>query len=576
MLGKIKKEILKLFPVEWGVRTEDLVAPPDQEMGDLSFPCFELAKKFKKNPAEAVKELESRIMNSGPRIIEKAKAVGPYLNFTLKTDVVAEAVFSEIKKRKNKIGEIDVGKKQRILIEYPSNNTHKEVHVGHLRNVCLGNALVGILTAAGTKVIPVNYINDFGAHVAKCLWGLEKFHSQEKPPENKQRWLGQIYAAASRYLKNHPEAEDEVEDYLGKLEKRDKKVWKLFMTTRKWSLDGFGAIFKELDVRHKVTFYEKDVKETGQRMVDELLEKNIAQVGEGGAIIVDLKNFGLDIGLLRKSNGSGLYLTSDLGLARIKAEKFPDVEESINLTGAEQNFYFRQLFKILELAGFKYKMIHVSYELVNLPEGKMSSRLGNVVLYEEIRDEALALAERETKKRHPEWTSSKVKRTARHLSLGALKFSMLKVGPRQVITFNPKEALSFDGFTGPYLQYSLARMNSLLKKCQMPSVRCPVNPKNQNSELKKIFDNKFEKRLLFKLAKFDEAIKISAERKDPSQLARYLYETSQFFSNFYENCPVERAENVELKRTRLELVRAAKIFMEKGLQILGIPIIKEM
>lgn len=562
--GHMKKEIEKILKQAGVVGVIQLTVPPNPAMGDLSFACFDLAKKIGKNPAEMAKELVGKIKKSD--LLEKVQAMGPYVNFFFHAGAVAKLVLDRIKKEKNKFGASLVKKGEKILIEYPSNNTHKEVHVGHLRNICIGNALVKLYEVAGAKVIPINYINDFGVHVAKCLWGLNNLLKGKKPLVNKQKWLGQVYAEASKFLADHPEKKEEIKEYLRQLESKDKKIWKLFLTTRQWSLDGFVKIFKELGVKHKTTFFEKDVKDIGQKMVDELLKKKIAQIGEGGAIIMDLKKYDLDIGLLRKSDGSGLYLTSDLGLAKVKAKKFPKVTQSVNLTGTEQNFYFKQLFKILELSGFKYQMTHVSYELVSLPEGKMSSRLGNVILYEDLRDEAIALAEMETKKRHPDWRAAKIHSTAVALALGALKFSMVKVGHKQAITFNIKEALSFDGFTGPYLQYSVARMNSILKKFGAKS----------NSVDLAILQSAAEKQLILKLAGCAESASESAMKNDPSQLAKYLYELAKLFSDFYEKCQVLKAENMELRRARLELVKATKLIMENGLRILGVPVIEEM
>mgnify|MGYP001568262535 CR=1 FL=1 len=595
MSPDIKSEIEKILRQAVVGGVIQLTAPPNPDMGDWSFACFDLAKKNGKNPVETAKELANLICHperapqgrvegslrnkvfkdSSPvarndkmagGLIEQVQAAGPYVNFFFNAGAAAELVLGQIKKQKNKFGASSAKKSEKILIEYPSNNTHKEVHVGHLRNICIGNALVKLYEMAGAKVVPINYINDFGAHVAKCLWGLNNLPAGKKPPVDKQKWLGQVYAEASKFLAEHPEKKEEIKEYLRQLESKDKKIWKLFLTTRQWSLDGFAKIFKELGVKHQTTFFEKDVKDIGQKMVDELLRRKIAQIGEGGAIIVDLKKFGLDIGLLRKSDGAGLYLTSDLGLAKVKAKKFPKVTQSVNLTGTEQNFYFKQLFKIMELSGFKYQMTHVSYELVSLPEGKMSSRLGNVILYEDLRDEAVALAESETKKRHADWGAAKIRSTAFALALGALKFSMIKVGPKQTISFSIKEALSFDGFTGPYLQYSVARMNSILEK---------TGAKSGGKNLT-ILQSGAEKQLVLKLANFAEAAAESAMKNDPSQLSKYLYELARLFSDFYERCPVLKAENKELRNARLELVKAVKSVMESGLRILGIPVVKEM
>lgn len=608
MSNKIKSEIEKILKQAGVTGKIKLSAPPNPEMGDLSFACFDLAKKTGKSPAEIAKDLETSFRHHDVitprcrveakksdkinRLLEKATTIGPYLNFFLNASVLAEEILPTVLKKKNKYGESPPRPKEKILIEYPSNNTHKEVHVGHLRIACVGNALVKLFEATGAKVLPVNYINDFGVHVAKCLWGLRKFHSKEKPPQNKQRWLGKIYTEASRYLEEHLENKEEVKEILRLLERHDKKIWKIFCQTRGWSLKGFDAIFKELGVKHKVAFFEKDVKDLGQKMIDELLKRKIAEVGEGGAIIVDLKKYGLDVALVRKSNGSGLYLTSDLGLAKVKAKKFPNVTASINLTGAEQSFYFKQLFKILELSGFKYQMSHVACELVDLPEGKMSSRAGRVILYEVLRDEAIKNATEETQKRHLDWPRKKIAATAKALALGALKFSMVKVGPGQGITFNIKEAVSFDGFTGPYLQYSVARIESIFKKAnQSKPNKCETGKchagksKSDQFMAGQLWAGKIdfsllnapeEKNLILTISRLEEIIASAALNKDPSVLAKYLYDLAQIFSNFYENCPVLQAENVGLKAARLALAKAVKIVLEKGLGILGVPILKEM
>lgn len=591
---EIKKQVIKSLPVEWDIKPHDLVVPPDSKMGDLSLACFGLAKKLDKSPVEvalevvefchpersAKREVEGSIgkvqKDSSVAsllqndvvggLLEKVEVAGPYVNFFLNPGVVANLVLVDIQKKKNKYGQSNIKKGENILIEYPSNNTHKEVHVGHLRIMCLGNALANIYETLGAKVIRANYINDFGAHVAKCLWGLMELHRGEKPPADKQKWLGQIYAEASTYLKDHPEHVEESKAMLKMLEAKDKYIWKTFLQTRQWSLDGFKKIFAELGVKHKIVFYEKNVKDLGQKEVGELLKKNIAEVGEGGAIIIDLKKYGLDIGLLRKSDGAGLYLTSDLGLAKVKAQKLPQVTSSINLTGAEQKFYFQQLFKILEIGGFKYKMSHVACEMVTLPGGeKMASRSGNVILYEMVRDEALQIAEAETQKRHPEWSKTKLQKTAEALAFGALKFSMIKVGSGQKIAFDIKEAVSFEGFTAPYLQYSLARMNSILEKVK-------TKLKVDSSLLVSVF----EKKLILKLASMTEALQEAGEKQDPSQLAKYLFELCQDFSDFYENCPVMRAETPQLLAGRLGLIKTTKQVLENGLNILGVPIIKEM
>lgn len=563
MLIEIKKQIIAALPRELGVRVEDLITPPDKKMGDLTLACFGLAKKMGKNPVEAAKEISSKIIAT--ELVQKVEVAGPYINFFLDGGVLASLVLSEIKNKKNKFGLSNFGKEKRLMVEYSQPNTHKEFHVGHVRNATLGSALVNIYKAIGYKVIAANYIGDIGAHVAKCLWGLEKFHQGEKPPQNKGKWLGQIYTEASKYVEADPLLKNEVALMQQKLESGDKHALSVWKKTRQWSLESFDGIYKKLDIKFDYVFYESEVEKEGKKIVAELLTKGIAEKGEGGAIIVDLKKFGLDIFLILKSDGTSLYSTKDLALAKRKFEKYR-IENSIYVVDTRQSFYFKQLFKVLELWGFHKPLTHVAYEFVKLPEGAMSSRLGRVVLFEDIFDEIIASAKEETKKRHIEWTEKKINEVAREIALGALKFSMIKVGPDQIITFDVKEAVSFEGFTAPYLQYSLVRMNSILKKSSKSNSKFDYS----------LLTTDWEKKLIFKMAGLNEVIQLSGERNDPSQLAKYLYELCQDFSIFYENCPILRADTISLSVTRLALVRAAKQVLENGLNILGIPLIKEM
>lgn len=542
-----------------------LTIPPNPEMGDFAFACFGVAKVWQMNPVEAAKALESRITNYELGTVLKVQTMGPYVNFYLNPGKVAELVLKEIVKKGKKYGASTLGKNQKILIEYPSNNTHKEFHVGHFRNVCIGNTLVNLYEQNGYKAYPVNYLNDFGSHVAKCLWGLQKFHGTEKPPANKQKWLGDIYAEASQKLKANPDFVPEVAEMQKRLEAKDKKLWPLFIKTRQWSIDQFEKIFKDLGVKHKAVFFEKDLKAKGQKMVDRLLKEGIAKVGEGGAIIIDLTESKLDIALLRKSNGAGLYLTSDLPLAVAKFKKY-NVTESIVITGSEQNFYFKQLYKILELMGFNKKLTHISYGLVNLKEGKMSSRLGNVILYEDLYDAVFADLKIESVQRHPEWSEKKINANVHTLALAALKFDMQKHEAAKNIVFDTKEAASFEGFTGPYVLYSIARINSLLKQA--------------NSKLNKVqysvLDKPEEKQVILLMAKYEDVVKTALQEYNPSVITRYCFDLAQAFNNFYNKQSILKAETKELIVVRLVLSASVKTVLENALGLLTIDIVTEM
>ncbi len=574
-MREIKKKIVE-FLVAAGVEGEVTFKEPDKKIldvygYDIAIPCFKL--KLKTALADGnvlVAENMVRLLGNnkmGLPFIEKVHSVGPYVNITLNSGELAKTIISEIQKQKEKYGNNKSGKGKRVLIEYPSNNTHKEFHIGHLRNVCIGNTLVQLYQKSGYKVYPVNYLNDFGNHVAKCLWGLLKFHKNEKPPANKQKWLGDIYAEASGQVKDNPDFGKEVAEIQKKMEEHDPDLWPLFMETREWSIEKFAEIFKQLGVKHAAIFYEKDLKEKGQKMTDDLLLRGVAEVGEGGAIIIDLNKFDLDVAMLRKSNGAGLYLTSDLPLAVAKFKKF-NVDESIVVTATEQNHYFKQLYKILEIIGFKNKLTHIGYGLVNLKEGKMSSRLGNVILYEDLRDEIYEKLKLESAQRHPEWSEKKIIQTSRILTMAALKFDMQKHEAAKNITFDIKEATSFDGFTGPYILYVVARINSILKK---------ANSKKQIANSKyELLDKPEEKQLLLFLARYEEVVSEALREYNPSAITRYCFDLAQQFNNFYNKHSILSAESKDLISARLHLSGAVKNVLENALSLLTIDTVEEM
>jgi len=568
----IKSELIKILN-SVGVAGEIMFStPPKSEMGDLSFACFDIAKIWKISPVDAAKKIVDVIARSEAtkqsQLIDKIEAIGPYVNFFLNTGTVAKIVLTDIKHvSSNYCCRRELDNKKTIIIEYPANNTHKELHVGHLRNICIGNALCKIFSAQGFRVIPINYVNDFGAHVPKCLWGLKKFHANEKPPKNKQKWLGEIYVEASRYLEAHPEEKDEVSKLLTKLEAHDRSIWPIYKKTRAWSLKGFKKIFAELHVKPKSEFYEKDTKPVGQKVVDELIQKGIATVGDGGAIIIDLTKENLDIALLRKSNGAGLYLTSDFGLTLAKKRKYPNIAENIYLTGIEQNFYFKQLFHVLQLAGFNYKMKHIGYGLVSRLEGKMSSRLGNVLLYEDLRDEVVAKMCTETKERHGDWGSRKIIKTGRALAFAAIKFEILKHEAEKNIVFDTKSVISFDGFTGPYVLYTVARINSLVKKSKLGNY--------QQANLN-LLQEQEEKKLIMILSQWKEILLKAFVDYNPSVVVKYSFDLAKTYSEFYTKHRILNAENSEIARARLCLCVAVKQILEDALAILDIATVPEM
>lgn len=568
MIEEIKKQIKNLLQDVSFKTGVDLEIPANQEMGDLALPCFDIAKRDGKDPkkvAEEVCEKFKRLKDC--QIVDKCEALGPYVNFYLNTSELAKVMGNNLQKVKD-YGVNSIGKGKKVLVEYPSQNTHKEFHIGHLRNVCIGNTIVQLYRKSGYKIIPINYVNDFGRHVVKCLWGMNKFYKDKEPGENKQKWLGEVYAKASNYIKEHEdEVKPELDELQKRLEEREGKIWELFEKTREWSNEGFKNILEELSVEHDSIIYESEVKDRGQELVDELLKKGIAEVGEGGAIIIDLEKYKLGIALLRKSTSAGVYLTSDLALAERKFEKY-DVDESINITGSEQDFYFKQLFKVLELLDFGFKMTHVGYGLVNLPSGKMSSRSGEVILYEDLRDQIMEHMNKETVDRHEDWSEEKIKDVVKKLTMAILKFTMQKHEANKNITFDFKEAVSFEGYSAPYILYVVARINSILRKAKVKEHKFSINYG--------IINKIEEKGLLLLVSRYPEIIKKALLSYNPSTIARYCFDLAKSFNDYYNKYSILNNDDEELTRVRLAFCGTIKYVLEDALKLLTIETVEEM
>ena len=565
---KIKTEIVNLLKKQKVIiKIEDLEIPPSAAMGDLALPCFELAKKLKKNPSEVAKELAEKIKPSGAVI--NVKNSGPYLNFLLDYSKVAESLFKEIQKQKSRYGQNKEGKDQKIMIEYSQPNTHKEFHVGHLRNVCIGSSLVNVYKACGYKVIPANYIGDTGAHVAKTLWYLQNFTNESDLAkiENKGEFLGNAYAQAVKKNSENQNYKQQVQEILKNLEEGDSQLVELWQKTRKWSLEQFEQIYQELGVKFDVYFYESEEEKAGKKMLPKLLKYPFIKKSEG-AIIADLSKYDLGVLVLLRKDGTALYGLKDIPLA-VKKFKNHKVKKSLYVMDIRQSQYLKQVFKILELMGFEKIMIHVPYEFVQLKSGVISSRTGNVVTYNEVKEVALAKVINETRQRHPKWPEKKINDTAMAIVIAALKFGMLKSSNNKIITFDIDEALDVNGMTGPYLQYTYARLNSIFVKSRKtcPGAKIKLDYKNLATNI--------EKELVSDLLNYPQVILETPKANDPSALTHYLYKLAQDFNTFYHELPVIKAA-AEVQAARFELLKAIKQVLANGMELLGLTVLEEM
>lgn len=516
-----------------------LEKPPKEVDADLALPCFHLAKEMKKNPVEIALGIRKKFRKGA--YIARVETNGAYVNFyadwkNLGKDVVLAA-------SRKSFGR-GAGKKERVMIEFSQPNTHKAFHIGHLRNTCIGDSLVRIMRFSGYDVIAANYPGDIGAHVAKCLWLYRKRYAGKEPPSGRGKWLGEVYAEASQLLEGSEEYKKEYEEVLRQLYEWDKSMVPLWKKTREWSLEEFRNIYRELGVSFDVWFYESEVENLGKQFALEALKRGIAKRSEG-AIIFDLKDLGILVVL--RSDGTPLYSTKDLALAETKFSKY-GIDRSIIVTGSEQKLYFRQLFKALELLGFPQakQCFHLAYELVMLKEGRMSSRAGNIILYEDIMKEAYEKA----KKISPE--------SAREVALAALKYSMLSQDSGRLIVFDAGEALGFEGDTGPYLQYTYARARSILGK----SEKKPV-PGHSEEALA----------LIKKMSEFPSVVQHVCADMKIHYLANYLHELAAAFNEFYHANKVIGSDN---EASLLAVVKSFASVMKSGLGLLGIPVLERM
>ncbi len=545
-----------------------LEVPPDEKLGDYALPCFPFAKELKKAPPLIAKELVGKIKKDG--LVEEVKVVGPYLNLFLNKENIINTTVTAVLEEKERYG-AGASKAERVMIEYSQPNTHKAFHVGHLRGTSIGEALARILKHAGYDVIQANYSGDTGMHVAKWLWCYTRFHKDECPPkEGKGKWLASLYVEAVKKLEKEPELQEQVDTINRELEEgKEKALLDLWTQTRQWSIDEFDAIYDDLQAHFDKWWFEREMEAKGKAIAQELVKKGIARVSDG-ATIVDLEQYNLGVWVLLRKDGTVLYSAKDLALAEIKFNEH-NIGRSIYVVGKAQALHMQQLFKTLELMEFKQaaRCFHLSYEEVRLPDGKMSSRTGQNILYQEIKDEVFSYAEQEVRKRHEEWDEKEIAAVTKAVGVCALKFEMVYRDHNKPIVFETERVCDFEGDTGPYLQYTHARCNSILAKLA-----------EQGKTVKKrssfaAIASEHEFRLAKRLLDFPLVIEKVAATLYPEELAKYVLELAKTFNSFYHECKV-LGEPADVENARALLVHATAVVLERSLFLLGIDAPKRM
>lgn len=539
---------------------KSLEVPPDPKLGDYAFPCFLLAKKLNQKPNKIAKNIAKKISAFE---FEKVKAVGPYVNFSVNRDMLAQSIIDKIRKEREKYGSFK-DKKEKVMVEFSGANTHKAFHIGHIRGTSLGESIARMLEFAGNKVTRANYQGDTGMHVAKWIWCYNKYHKKEKLRKN-EAWLTGIYVDAVRRLVKNEKLQKQVDKINSILDsKEDEKLNKLWEKTRKLSLDTLEEIYKQLNTKFDVYFFESQIENRGKVIAKELVEKEIAEISDE-AVIINLEKYNLGIWVLLRKDGTALYSTKDLALAEKKFKEHK-IDTSIYVVGSEQKLHLYQLFKTLELMKFKQaeKCKYVPVSLVRLPWGKMSSRTGENILYSAFMKELTDYASKEIEKRH-KLKKEALEKRALAIAIASLKYSMLKQDARKTFVFRKEEALKFEGDTGPYLLYTYARAKNILKKAKYKE--------RSKYALDRIAVDDSEKNLISQLGLFPEVVSQACQKLSPNSIANYAYQIAKLFNEFYHSAKVIGSEK---ERFRLVLVDSFAQVLKNSLFLLGITVIERM
>lgn len=537
-------------------------ATPNKEAGDLAFPMFLVAKEAKSNPAQAAKTLDEAL-GSLPDFIIAKKPVGPYLNFFLDFNKIAKKLIPEIlsgETFKQKLTE----NTPKTMIEYSQPNTHKEMHVGHMRNLCLGDALIRLHRYSGFDIVASTFPGDVGTHVAKCLWYLKYHYKGEVPTTRKGAWLGSMYSTAHNKLEEERGTPTEADNrekltmILKQLEQKSGEFYDLWKETREWSIELMNEVYKWADVKFDVWYWESEVDSDSVKLAREWHKKGLF-VEDQGAIGVNLEDYKLGFCMLLKTDGNGLYATKDIELARKKFQDY-HIEKNIYVVDKRQEHHFKQVFKVLELMGFENakKCFHLQYDFVELPDGAMSSRKGNIIPLQALIENMVKMIKEQYLARYTnEWPAEEIEKTAQIVAKGAIKYGMTRIDPSKKIVFDMAEWLKLDGESGPYIQYAYARINSMLNKLGKPTT----------TELN--YETPQEKDLVAELMKFHHVVQQATEQYKPSVLTAYLYDLSRAYNSFYAECPVGSAAE-PVRSSRLQLSHSTATILKKGLSLLGI------
>ena len=538
---------------------EEIVAlievPPNKEMGDFAFPCFKLAKVFRKAPNMIAADLAENIEANGA--ISKVMPLGGYVNFFVNKSQLAKTVINDVLTKKEKYGHSDLGQEKAVVIDFSSPNIAKPFHIGHIRTTVIGNALYKIYDSQGYNTVRINHLGDYGTQFGKLIVAFKLWGNKEAVEANPIPELLKLYIQFHDEAEKHPEMEDEARAWFTKLENGDKEAKELWQWFRDESLKEFARVYDLLDIEFDSYNGESFYSDKMDRVIDIIKDKGLLQESQG-TNIVDLEEYNMPPALITKNDGSTLYMTRDLAAALYRKENY-DFEKCIYVVGSQQSLHFQQLFKVLELVGFEWAkdMVHVPFGMVALEEGTMSTRKGRVVFLEDVLKQAIEKTKETMLAKNP--NALNVDEIAKQVGVGAVVFQELSNSRIKDYTFSWSRTLSFEGETGPYVQYTHARCCAVLRKAE-EEVTTDIN-----YELLNDVDSA---EVLKVIASFNKTILNAMRKNEPHIITRFVLDLAQAFNKFYHDNSI-LVEDAELRKARLALVCATRQALENGLKLLG-------
>ncbi len=557
-----KYEIAKLIAQSCGLDIEEIVDTieiPKADMGDYAFPCFRLAKVFRKAPPLIAAEIAEKLGTS--EYVERFEVVGGYINFFVNKTSLTGGIIDDILKKGGDYVKTDIGKGKTVCIDYSSPNIAKPFHIGHLRSTVIGNSLYRIYNAMGYKSFGINHLGDWGTQFGKLISAYKRWGNKEEIEEKGISELTRLYVKFHTEAEIDPSLNDEARGYLVKMQEGDEEalsLWKWFVDI---SMKEFNRVYDMLDIKFDAYTGESFYNEMMPAVVEEIKSKGILKESEG-AQVVDLEEYKMPPCLILRSDGGTLYPTRDITAALYRKKTY-DFAKCLYVTAIDQKLHFAQWFKVLELMGYDWaadELVHIPFGLVNLgAEGKLSTRSGHVVLMEDVLREAVEKTEKIIEEKNPDLENKK--EIAAQVGIGAVIFDDMFNSRIKNIAFDWNKILNFEGETGPYVQYTHARACSIMRKAGLEGA-----PENVDYSL---ITDKSSLALVKALGDFPAKLIEAGEKYEPFIISRQLIEICQSFNRFYRDNSILGSEG-EVRKARLALVYAAKTAIKEGLYLLGI------